>query len=393
MKRDRSHVNVIGEFQANRHRFFEIAAAATGLDDFGADDYSEGLDLFLECLDRECNLAPMGRSKTIDQIVATLSSRLYSEAGWKQHPKTLRAKLETPMIVTGIVRSGTTALHRLMSVDPQFQGLEHWLARAPQPRPARHQWIQIPAYRKAVNLADDMMGGAPEMKTDHMMSADEVEESLILLIQSFTNNMFPSMWNIPSYDAWFQRQDETASYARLLRNFQLIGMNDLHRRWLMKNPSDLLSLNAVLNVFPDAMIIQTHRDPIQSIPSITNVIFALHRMFEPQTDAEFVGRREADFWTSALKRAYAARHRTRGPIFDMEFNEFIRDPLGTVRQIYDHFGLVLTAPVEADMRQWLVDHPRNSTSLQRFRPEDFGIATNALHEQFAFYRELRGYTT
>jgi hypothetical protein len=279
-----------------------------------------------------------------------------------------------------------------MSVDPQFQGLEHWLCRAPQPRPPREKWQEIPAYRKAVGLANNMMEGAPEMKSDHMMSADEVEESIFLLPQLFVDNTFPSQWNVPTYDRWFLEQDKTPSYARLAKNLQLIGMNDPDRRWLLKNPSDLMAMDAVLSVFPDAMIVQTHRDPVQAIPSISNLLAALHRMYAPTADQKSVGARERDFWALALQRAHAASGKAQRPVFDVEFGDFISDQLGTVKAIYRHFDLPLSPEVEADMQIWLDQNPRNSLSLQRFQPEDFGLSGDEIRDRFSFYRTMRGYT-
>src|SRR5580698_8679242 len=122
-------------FSAMRGDFLAAASAATGLTDFGDDDFSPGLDLFLDCLDRETLLSDGGRDMTMGQIKMFLASRLHSEQGWKSRPDALRRPISAPLIITGIVRSGTTALHKLLSMDPQFQGLEHWLTRAPQVRP------------------------------------------------------------------------------------------------------------------------------------------------------------------------------------------------------------------------------------------------------------------
>jgi hypothetical protein len=376
---------------AQRQQILAKVAAETGYDDFGPEDYLDALDRLLDSIDQETRLTPAGFDMTVSQLGALLASRLYSEAGWKQFPQSSSQPIKAPLIITGIVRSGTTALHKLMSVDPQFQGLEHWLCRAPQPRPPHEKWQEIPSYRKAVGLADDVMDGAPEMKIDHMMSADAVEESIYLLPQLFVNNTFPSQWNVPTYDAWYHTQDETPSYQRLARNLQLIGMNDPDRRWLMKNPTDLFAMDAVLNAFPDAMIVQTHRDPVQAIPSISNLLAALHRMYEPTADQNLVGHRENEFWAVALERAYAAYGRTQRPVFDIEFGDFISDQLGTVKAIYRHFDLELLPEVEADMRKWLAGHPRNSATLQRFQPEDFGLTTGRIQDRYDVYRTMRGY--
>jgi hypothetical protein len=378
--------------RAQRDKIIQKAASETGLSDFGPDDYLDALDRVLDSIDHETKLSPEGFELTVNQIGAQLVGRLHSEAGWKQFPESLSRPINGPLIITGIVRSGTTALHRLMSVDPQFQGLEHWLCRAPQPRPPREKWQEISAYRKAVGLANNMMEGAPEMKSDHMMSADEVEESIFLLPQLFVDNTFPSQWNVPTYDRWFLEQDKAPSYARLAKNLQLIGMNDPDRRWLLKNPSDLVAMDAVLSVFPDAMIVQTHRDPVQAIASISNLLAALHRMYAPTADQKSVGARECDFWALALQRAHAASGKAQRPVFDVEFGDFITDQLGTVKAIYRHFDLFLSPEVEADMQIWLDRHPRNSSSLQRFQPEDFGLSGDGIRDRFSFYRTRRGYT-
>ena len=379
-------------FHARRDFFFDAARAATGLVDVGADDFAEGFDLFLKCLDEEAILSPAGELATASFIEMFLVSRLYSEEGWKRRPEALARPIQAPVIITGIVRSGTTALHKLMSMDPQFQGIEHWLTRAPQPRPPHALWPENPNYREACRTLAGMIATSAELETDHMMAADEVEESLFLLTQSFKNNMLTSQWNIPTYEAWYLNQDETDSYQRFAKNLQLIGANEPEKRWLLKNPTDLLALDAVLNVFPDAMIIQTHRDPVQSIPSIANLIAAARRLFEgPDSSPHIVGRRECGFWALALQRATQARTRAKQPVFDLEFKDFVQDQLGAVKAIYAHFGLILTHDVEQAMQAWLAAHPRQSTGMQRFSPEDFSLSADELRRTYASYRAARGY--
>lgn len=380
-------------FAARRDQFLAAAIVTAGLADFGADDYSEGLDLFLNCLDQETTLSPEGAAMTAGQIEMFLVSRLYSEDGWKRRLDAVKKPIIAPLIITGIVRSGTTALHKLLSLDPQFQGLEHWITRAPQPRPPRSLWRDNPAYRKAADVVSTMIDNAPEMQADHMMSAEDVEESIFLLPQTFCSNMMCSQWKIPAYDAWWRRQDETPSYQRFARNLQLIGADAPDQRWLLKNPTDLYAMNAVLNVFPDARIVQTHRDPLFSIPSIASLIAAARRLFEgAQSDPLAVGRRESEFWALALERAAQARLRVQGSVFDIEFTDFVGNQLGTVQALYRHFGLDMTETVEAAMRDWLACHPhRCETASRHYRMEDFGLDAGALAERYVDYRRARGY--
>ena len=378
-------------FAGSREEMCAEAARRTGLEDFGKPDFHEGLDRLLDELD-SANLSPQGAIAARESILGHLTGRLRSIDGFKRHAEAMLRPVVRPLIVTGIVRSGTTALHKLLSMDPQFQGAEHWLCAAPQPRPPRSAWSDNPDFRNSKSILDGMIAQAPEFLEDHGMAVDTVEESLNLLAQRFCTNMFPSQFVIPRYDFWYRMQDDTPSYRHFADNLRLIGANDPDRRWLLKNPTDTLSLHEVLAVFPDAMVVQTHRDPLQSIPSVVNLISAAHRMFcGENADAARVYAREEEFWELALRRADEVKAKHPGQVFDVQFADFVRDQIGFVHRIYDHFGLELSAQAEEAMRGWLAANPRRSTTMQRFTPEDFGGSSDALKERYAAYRGRYGY--
>jgi len=368
------------------------ATAQTGLSDFGDPNFRDGYDRFLASLDAASRLTEDGCTATEAQIGLLLRCRLSTVAGWKARPDCLQRPVVAPLIITGIVRSGTTALHRLLSIDPRFQGFEHWLVRAPKPRPPLADWPDDPAYRAAGVALDQMIAAAPEMLNDHMMTVDAVEESIFLLAPSFANNMFPSQWTIPDYDAWYRGIDERPCYRWLADTLRLIGVDTPDRRWLLKNPTDLHAIDAVLEIFPDAKIILTHRDPVQAIPSIANLLLSVRGMFEgDRADPRQLIDREADFWAEALRRTEAAKVRRPESFIDIEFGDFVRDQMGAVDAIYRHFGMVLASDVEVEMRSWLAAHPRRPGVLQRHLPEEFGSSAVALAERFADYRKMRNY--
>lgn len=378
-------------FAGRRAELCEEASRRTGLDDYGASDFHEGLDLLLDDLDG-AGLSDQGAIGVREFVLGLLIARLRANAGFKAHPEAMRRPIVRPLIVTGIVRSGTTALHKLLSMDPQFQGAEHWLCGAPQPRPPRDQWESNPDFQQAKAILDALVAQAPEMVDDHGMAVDTVEESLNLLPQCFRSNMFPSQFVIPAYDRWYRAQDDTPSYRRFADNLRLIGAHEPDRTWLLKNPTDTYSMQEVLNVFPDAMIVQTHRDPLQSVPSVVNLIGAAHRIFRgDQADLPGVFAREEEFWDLALRRADAVKDANPGRVFDVDFRDFVGDQMGVVRRIYDHFGLVLSAQAEAAMLGWLAANPRRSTTMQRFTPEDYGHSSDALKERYTAYRRRYGY--
>lgn len=366
------------------------SSARTGLDDFGDPSFRDGLDRLLADI-RSLGLSDAHVTASAARIGQSLDARALAVAGLKAHPQVLGTPIRQPLIIAGLVRSGTTALHHLMSLDPQFQGPEHWLTVAPMPRPPRDRWADVPQYRAVADAMRAFVEAAPEMVDDHMMSAEGIEESLFILASGFASNMWPSMWPVPAYDRWYQSRDDTQSYRWLADVLRLIGNGD-ERRWLLKNPTDLYSLAEVLRVFPDALVVQTHRDPVGAIPSISHLILAARRVFcGDDVDPADVGRREAEFWATALERAHAVRAGSDNRFLDVEFSSFTRDQLGTVRAIYDHFGLTLTGETERAMQAWLDDHPRRSSGGPRHRPEEFGLSEEGLRQRFAAYRQRRGY--
>lgn len=367
------------------------STARTGLDDFGDPSFRPGFDLLLADV-RALELAPAYVTASALQIGQFLDARAIAVAGLRKRPDVLDRAIERPLIIAGLVRSGTTALHRLLSLDPQFQGPEHWLTLAPMPRPPRAEWETVPQYRAIADRLAAYAAAAPEVVDDHMMSAEGIEESLFILAGSFASNMWPSMWYVPRYDAWYRGRSDVASYRWLADVIRLIGADTPERRWLLKNPTDLYSLDELLDVFPDAMVVQTHRDPVAAIPSIASLIFAARRAFMgPRADPRDVGAREQAFWADALARAAKARLWAPAQFLDVEFGDFVVDQMATIRRIYDHFGLVLAGRVEAEMQAWLAAHPRREGPSQRYEPADYGLSREGIAEHYAAYRAARSY--
>ncbi|GLS98653.1 sulfotransferase [Sphingobium jiangsuense] len=367
------------------------STARTGLADFGDEGFREGLDLLLADI-RALDLDPACVAASAFRIGQSLDTRALAVKGLKRHPELLDQPVRAPVIIAGLVRSGTTALHLLLSLDPQFQGPEHWLTVYPMPRPAREDWDAIREYRAEKAALDAFLAAAPEAAADHMMTAEGIEESLFILGASFASNMWPSMWDVPRYDAWYQGRDDSDSYRWLADVLRLIGAGD-RRRWLLKNPTDLFSLREVLTVFPDATVIQTHRDPVEAMPSVSNLIYAARRAFcGAKADPAAVGRRETAIWAEALERAHAVRSASANRFIDVDFRDFTGDQMGTIRRIYDALDLELTAETEGAMRAWLDAHPRRSGGGgPKHRPEDFGLTRAGLEERFAVYRARQGY--
>jgi hypothetical protein len=207
------------------------------------------------------------------------------------------------------------------------------------------------------------------------------------MAQSFVSNMYPSMLDIPVYDDWFRQQDETDSYRRYARLLQLIGAGD-ERRWLLKNPSHLFGIDALLEVFPDALVVQTHRDPATCIASVTSVISGMRAMLAPRpVDRDAVQQREIEFWAEAARRGMAAHDRHPDRFVDVHQADIQNDPIGTVTRIYGHFGLTLSDDAHAAMDTWAAQNkPR--TEGHAYEP----VRSNAaIADAFGPYLDRYGY--
>lgn len=362
--------------------------ALGGLDDFGLgmDDYREGLDVFLQALD-DSQFTPVGREFIWGNLVGNLISRLMAQKGWNERPETLHAQIQKPLIITGIPRTGTTALHKLLSMDPQFQGIELWLSNAPMPRPPREQWGENPYFQGAAKGLEDFKAMVPQMWILHNMVADEVDECLELLKHSFVSNRWGSTYRAPGYDDWFMKQDERASYRRFANTLRLIGANDRGKTWLLKNPGHIWHIDALLEQFPDACIVQTHREPAKSVPSVCSVIHMTRCATEgDKADPFLLGARELEYWSVGTERVMAARDKLGpGRFLDVFHRDFHAEPMTVVRAVYGRFGFVLTDETERRMLQWISENEQVKQHEHKYTLGQFGLSAGQVRERFSNY--------
>src|SRR5262245_20120078 len=326
------------------------ATRITGLADFGAGDYRDGLAVLLESCAREAGLTELGTKVHRAFLRGALVARLLSEAGWARHPEHAGVAIERPIFVTGLPRTGTTALHRLLTADPAHQGLELWLTEVPQPRPPRDTWEQDPAFCRIQAAYERHHVAHPEFMGVHYMAADQVEECWQLLRQSMRSVSYECLAHLPGYSAWLAGQDWTGAYRRHRRNLQLIGLPDRGRRWVLKNPSHLFALDALLRVYPDALVIQTHRDPRAAIASVCSLAAQASAGWSSAFAGEVIGRDQLELWARGLERFTAERARhDPARFFDVDYSGFTADPVRTVEAAYAHFGLALSPQARAAM--------------------------------------------
>jgi hypothetical protein len=371
------------------------ASKFTGLSDFGTDEYRDGLEVLIESYTSEAGLTPGGVKAARAMLRGALMARLLSQSAWTRHPEHADARIERPVFVTGLPRTGTTALHRLLVADPGHQGLELWLSEMPQPRPPRDTWADDPVFQMVANGVERHSVSRPEFLGVHELGAGQVEECWQLLRQSMRSISWECLAHLPAYSSWLRHQDWTGAYRRHRRNLQLIGLNDPGKRWVLKNPSHLFALDALLDVYPDALIIQTHRDPRTAIASASSLAAQATNGWSEVFSGETIGRDQLELWARGLDTFQAARPKhDPAQFYDVDYENFVSDPFGTVESVYAHFGLELTGAA-ADAMRTLVDADaaakNGAPQASKARPkhhytlEEFGLTAEQVDDRFAVY--------
>ena len=369
----------------------EAARSGAGFADFGDESYLAGLRTLLGAYDREARLTPTGRAMVTQELIGILRNRLAVQRAFAERPAILEAEVRRPIFVLGLPRTGTTALHHLLGQDPANQVLEFWLAASPRPRPPRETWTGEPAFQDAERFLEAMYEADPSLKAIHLMTADGPEECRHLLQQTFTDDTFECNSTIPSYAAWYARQDMRPSYARHRDVLKLVGSTTPERRWVLKYPAHMRHLSALLQIYPDACIVQTHRDPARVLPSLSSLITGWRGLYEDAPDARAIASWQLELWASTLERAMAVR-RAQDParFFDLHFREVVVDPVGAVGRMYAHFGLELDEKAERKLHAWHAANPQGKHGEHRYSAVEFGLTPGSMAERLAAYRQHFG---
>ena len=376
------------QFRNALDRLHELVAAETGSGDFGPADYLPGLKVLLQSMDYDPRFSEGGRRIAWGQVVGVLKSRVQAIRAMKQHPQHAEQAIVSPVVITGVPRTGTTALHRLLAVDPRFQGLQTWLLDSPMPRPPIGTWSDYPEFQKTAAELEAQHGAAPQMDAAHHRAAEEVHECCMLLRQSFVSNLWSMGWSAATYDAWWQCQSEAPAYDYYRRCVQLIGLNDPGKRWLLKNPGHIAHLDLLFAVFPDARVIQTHRDPAKAVPSLVSLLMNLHPVMEEgrvNQRAENMLAREVAKWAQAVHRANAVRAEHPGQVLDVVHAEFHAQPMRVVDQIYAFIGWDIPDATRAAFASRIAEKPELQRGAHRYCIADYGMSEDEARAPFGGY--------
>ncbi len=368
------------------------AAASTGLSDFGDTHFVEGLKTLLRAYDEEARLNDFGRMAVRYELLGILSARLSLIEEWKRHASALTATVKRPLFVLGLPRTGTSALHDLLAEDPRHQVLEYFMAASPRPRTVGPVADDDPRLVAARRELDGLYALDPGLRALHDMRADGPEECRHLFRHHLTDDTFDSMAAVPSYTAWFRSQSMAPAYDWHRKALALVQSTAPDRRWVLKYPAHLRNLAELFRAYPDACVVQTHRDPVDVLPSLCTLIYRLRVLYSDHADPYAVGRWQLDMWSHILEQSMAFRREHDAAQFhDMHFDDFQRDPVAAIRSIHSRFGDTLDEASTERIRAYRAAHPPGRYGRQVYRLEDYGLTAEMVRERFAPYREAFGF--
>jgi len=370
----------------------EAAAIAQsgGLTDFGDPSYRVALEQLCASLEAEAKLSDFGRQLLHHKFVEMLVNRLRIEDYFRRHPEINDEVLLPPVLIVGLPRTGTTMLQRVLACDASFYSMPWWESRYPVPFPGEDLKAPTERIERARGEVKIMVEAMPKLMAIHPMNADAADEEGMLTEHSFRAS-FNAYAHVPSYMNWLHSTDETPTYEFLKRGLKFLQWQKRQRgivadRWVLKAPHHLLRMQLVLQMFPGIQVIQTHRDPVDTIPSIASFIDTLWHIYSNAVDSTAAGREWSDLMAKAFRHAMQARASSPQSFLDVRFADTVKQPLEVVRAIYAFAGRDLTPQALEAMAHWIEDNRRESRAAHDYQPEQFGLSEAQLKQDFAEYR-------
>lgn len=369
----------------------DATTMAGGLTDFGDPSFRPALNQLCAALETEAKLSDMGRGFMRHKLVTQLANRLRVEDWFTRHPEIEQEQIDAPVVIVGVPRTGTTKLHRLLSRDRRFHWMAFWESQFPVPLDGEALTDPTPRIRAGQELVDMMTTAMPGLMAIHPMATEEADEEVMLTEHSFMS-AFNAYANIPSYMQWLDAQDQTPVYAYLKRMMKFLQWQKRQRgvtaeRWVLKAPHHLLRMDILLKVFPGAQIIHTHRNPVQSVPSMASFAHTLWGIYSDRADPLAAGWEWHDVLRRAMAHTMYVRQSALDQFIDVQFVDTVQRPMSLVQRLYAFMGLSLDTVTEQRMCDWLVEDEKSHQGGHHYSAEQFGLTDEQIRRDFAAYIE------
>ena len=364
------------------------AIEETNLKDFGSDDFHQALDILITALNTEAKLNDFGQERARMSITSDLVARLKLQDYIKKNPDVLEQEIVKPVFIAGLPRTGTTALHHMLNQDKANHSLRLWEAANLVPPPEEETYTSDPRIKEHRELLEFTGLLMPDFYKTHLLDSEEPDECYQLMNRSFISVGYSGLYHVPSYAEWLYQQDLSEVYAYHKLQLQLL-QHKKSGRWILKAPFHQLGIEALLQHYPDALIVDTHRSPMSFVASGCSFTEVVRKPGSDQVNPYEVG---ADWM--AMLRAYthtfeAARPKLEakfpGQFIDIYHDQFVKDPWPSIEAIYQAGSRVLSNEGRSNMQAWLDANPRGKHGKHEYNLEYYGISRQDVEDLFGDY--------
>ncbi|MCV7298419.1 sulfotransferase [Mycobacterium barrassiae] len=378
--------SMVGDCPLDADAMHAKAIAETGLDDFGADDYRERLDVYLAALQGIPGMHDAGIVNFHTQIVQWLKNRLLLTDLLARHPEINDIELVPPVVIAGLPRTGTTHLHNLLAAGSTFRTIPYWESNEPFPLPAE-QGVEPDPRRARMDVAVQVMNLVmPYFPLMHEMTTDHVHEEIQLLANDFSTMLFETLGHVPRWRDYYLSHDQTPHYEHLATQLKALQFLRGGRRWLLKSPQHLEQLPVLNAVFPGVVVVFTHRDPVPVALSMLAMITYSARMHRYPVPVQEI----AATWIDRLELMLNGLVRDRDVLppersIDIRFDDFMADEIGVAAMIYELAGETLTGEAKSAIADYLAGHQRGRLGRVATSAEMFGLDEDDVRARFEPY--------
>ena len=367
------------------------ARARTGLDDFGSDAFLEPFRIFVGALREEARLHTVGALLIRDDLLNSLSVRLLITQTRKEHPEITDEVIEKPIFITGLPRTGTSITHELLAADPRHRAPRHWEVRNPCPPPEAATYTTDERIARADRQIRLWCEIVPEYDMMHELGGDIPVEDVQVMAHSFVSDEWMGRHVVPSYAAWYNTCDRVPGFEfhkQMLQNLQWKCPGD---RWVLKSPSHMSQLDALLAVYPDARIVFTHRDPLRVLPSVVSILYSTAYVRSDEVDAAAM----ASWFTgetckSLLDRMTALRASgtvAENQCYDLRYADLVSDPIVALTGLYEHFEIEYPAASRKAQQDYIDNKPKGRHGAHKYDFSDTGLDRDEERARFSDYYE------
>jgi hypothetical protein len=372
----------------------EAQARSGGLTDLGSGPFVDPLERLISSLEREARLNAMGRVIARERILGHTVNRLHYVNDRKQFPEIARQEITRPVFIIGMPRTGTTILHDIFAHDPANRVPMTWEAMFPSPPPESATFETDPRIDVCEAMFPDIDAQIPGFKAMHPMGARLSQECVTLMGETMCTPLFHNQFRVPSYEDWVDGEADFRHVYEFHRK-QLQHLQSRHRgdRWVLKTGAHMWGLEHLLETYPDARIVFTHRDPVDSVTSYASLTSLVRTMGSDEVDRLEIARD----WTARLCRVVGhalevreARDYPEAIFYDMQFGDFVSDQFGVVAKIYDALDLPMSGEAEARMRAFVADNPKGKHGAHDYTAEEYGVDPAEVRREFRAYTDRFG---